>query len=352
MTDVRVLNTYPFGDADRARIAGVSPRVRLVDSGPNTLESVGALRDDEAEVLLSDWPPLEPGGLPRLRWLQSCHAGMNYLLGRPHRGPERPGLGPAAAFWDRLTVTNASGVVNRSMAEYVLSAILLFDQRVPQRRANQERRGWPQDAPGVRALGGSGLRGRRLLIVGYGSTGREVARLASAFGMSISAVKARPDALPDERFHLPGTGDPEGRIPSRIVGPEALADAARDADILVNALPLTSGTAGLITAEVLAALPEGAWLISVGRGGAIDEDALLAALQARHLGAAMLDVTAREPLAPDHPLWSAPGAFITPHVAGASEAEWSFLADLVVANLERYLAGERLWNVVDPTRGY
>ena len=122
----------------------------------------------------------------------------------------------------------------------------------------------------------------------------------------------------DPSYRVPGTGDPDGSIPERIVGVDALAEVAREADYLVLTLPLTAASRGLIDAAVLAALPPTAWLINVSRGALVDEDALLEALRAGRLAGAVLDVVGEEPLPPDSPLWDAPNVTITPHVSGAT----------------------------------
>jgi phosphoglycerate dehydrogenase-like enzyme len=163
------------------------------------------------------------------------------------------------------------------------------------------------------------------------------------------AVKPRPEIRRDPSFRVPGTGDPDGSIPARIVGVDALVEVAREADYLVLALPLTPQSRGIVDRTVLAALPATAWLLNVSRGALVDEIALLEALRAGRLAGAILDVFGKEPLPLDHPLWDAPNVTITPHVSGATD---QFLDDLVLENVRRYLAGEPLLNPVDPDRGY
>ena len=140
-----------------------------------------------------------------------------------------------------------------------------------------------------------------MTLVGYGSVGREVARLAQPFGVRILAVKARPDERIDTGFRLPGTGDPDGVIPERIVGLERLADVVEEADYVVVAAPSTAETRGVLGAAILAALPPDAWLINVGRGDIFNEPALIDALRGRPSGGAILDVTGVEPLDAEEP---------------------------------------------------
>jgi phosphoglycerate dehydrogenase-like enzyme len=232
------------------------------------------------------------------------------------------------------------------MAEYVSAAILRLNQPARAWSADQVAHRWPpSDDQRMASL----ARGRTAVIVGYGSIGREVARQLDALGLRILAVKPRPDLRTDSSYRVPGTGDPDGSIPSRIAGVEALVDVVRDADYLILTLPLTPDSQAIVGREVLAALPSRAWLINVSRGALVDEPELIAALQAGRLAGAVLDVAGQEPLPSESPLWEAPNVVITPHVSGATT---EFLDDLVVENVRRYLAGEPLLNLIDPNRGY
>jgi phosphoglycerate dehydrogenase-like enzyme len=167
--------------------------------------------------------------------------------------------------------------------------------------------------------------------------------------MRIVAIKPHPDTRADASYRVPGTGDPDGSIPERIVGDDGLLDAAHEADILVLTMPLTDASRGVIGREVLAALPQRAWLINVSRGALVDEPALLEALREGRLAGAVLDVFGEEPLPADSPWWDAPNVIVTPHASGHT---LRFFDELVVENVRRYLAGEPLLNPVDPERGY
>jgi phosphoglycerate dehydrogenase-like enzyme len=190
-----------------------------------------------------------------------------------------------------------------------------------------------------------------VVLVGYGSIGREVARLARAFRMRVVAVKARPDQRSFRGFAEPGTGDPDGSLPEAIVGNDRLAEAVAGARWVVISLPLTDATRRLVDAAVLDAIPADAWLVNVGRGAVVDEDALVARLHAGSIGGAVLDVFSQEPLPADHPLWSAPNAILTPHLSGGRD-RFDVLAKLTAQNLRRLLAGEPLVNEVALARGY
>jgi len=292
---------------------------------------VPELEDAELEVLIAGDLPRSA---PRLRWIQAPTAGVERLIGRIPAG---------------IVLTNARGVYAPAMAEYVMWAVLQATQDAEARRRLQRARRWPDDE---KAVLGRRLRGLTMVVAGYGAVGREVARLASATGMRVVAIKARPEVTRYDGFSVAGTGDPEGVIPERILGVDRLAEAARLADFLVLTMPATSQNRGMVGPEVLAALPPGAWVVNVGRGTVLDQPALVEALRSGHLGGAVLDVFDQEPLSRRSPLWKLPNVVLTPHVSGADALGRTELAALICANLRHYMAGEPMLNVVDFGRGY
>ena len=314
------------------RLRALSPDLDIIDATADEAFDIDALADTEVEIIVGRRVPADLARVPRLRWLQVGSAGVDHLAGDPP--------------WARgVTVTNGRGVFAVPIGEYVSGAILRINQPIRRWAADQLAHHWPVDDE----RGASIVRGQTAVLVGYGSTGREVARQLAALGLRILAVKPRPEVRGDSSYRVPGTGDPDGSFPDRIVGVDALTDVAREADYLVLTLPLTAESRGLIDEAVLAALPRTAWLINVSRGALVDEGALLSALGAGRLAGAVLDVFAEEPLPPDHPLWDAPNVTITPHVSGATT---QLRDDLVVENVRRYLAGEPWLNLVDPECGY
>jgi phosphoglycerate dehydrogenase-like enzyme len=329
---VRVLNMFPLGDADRQRLAAVSPRLEIEHREMSAMED---LVDPEVEVLIANHSP-EPSRTPKLRWLQVGSAGVDHLI-------------PAAPWNHGLLVTNARGVYAVPLAEYVMTAILSASQKVDRRRAVQQGGRWPESEVEYEA---HGIRGRTVVIVGYGATGREVARLASAHGMRVLAVKARPELRADTSFRLAGTGDPEGSIPERIVGLDELEVVARQADYLALTLALTPRSRGLISRKVLQSLPAHAWVVNVARGAVVDEGSLIEMLAEGRLAGAWLDVFTKEPLPDDSPMWKLPNVTLTPHLAGGDDNSWSVLTDLLIENFRHYLNGEPLLNVIDPEREY
>jgi len=328
-----VLVTLALREEAVRRIEAVSPDVR-VDYRP-TLDraALDTLADPTLEAIVGEYAPRDRRSVPRLRWLQLGSAGVDHHLADP---PWRDGL----------VVTNARGAYAVPIAEYVLGAVLGINLPIDSWTVDQAARRWPAyDALPVGRI----LRDQVAVLVGYGSIGREVARLLAAAGVRIVAVKARPENLRDTAWRVPGTGDPDGLIPERIVPPEGLAEVAGEADYLVLTAPLTSRSRGIVDERVLARLRPSAWLINVSRGALVDDGALFDALRSGRLGGAVLDAFREEPLSPDSPFWDAPNVRVTPHVSGSS---WTYLTDLVLENLRRYLGGEPLLNVVDPVREY
>jgi phosphoglycerate dehydrogenase-like enzyme len=331
-----VLDGYPLDAAQRKRIEGAAGRLSVVHHEIDDQAQLDALDGSAVEVLMADFIPTDLSAWPRLRWLQYSGAGVDALA--------------EAAPWSKgLIVTTASGGNAVAIGEYVLGWLLHLSQQIGARLDNHRGRSW---ADTRMELGGYGLRGRTLTIVGYGSVGREVARLARSFGVRILAVKARPGDRPDPGYRWAGTGDPDGSIPDRIVAVEQLGEVVGLADYVLVAAPLTPATRGVLGRGVLAALRPDAWLINIGRGDIFDERDLIEMLRERRFGGAILDVAWREPLESSNALWTMPNVVVTPHVAGLSATTWDALADLFAENLARYVAGEPLLNVVDADRGY
>jgi phosphoglycerate dehydrogenase-like enzyme len=179
------------------------------------------------------------------------------------------------------------------------------------------------------------LRGQTLCVVGLGDIGRTVVRAARAFDMRVVGVSRAGRPVPGAHA---------------VHRTAALRRVLATADFAVLTVPLTPDTRGLVGAAELAAMKPGAWLINVARGPIVDEAALIAALRARRIGGAVLDVFDEEPLPPEHPLWALDNAVVTPHISGPSTPDE--IAPIFADNLRRYLAGRPLRFQVDARRGY
>jgi len=259
-------------------------------------------------------PAVPPGGWPRdLRWIQSASTGMDFY---------------PRWFLDGAPVTCARGVSAVPIAEFVLAAVLAFEKRLDAIRL----RG-PEDW--IRTPLGS-LPGKILGLVGYGAIGRAIATRAAAFGLRVGAVRRSGWAVPE-----PG-----------VEGFGRLEELIAVSDHLVLALPLTGESRGLVGGGLLARAKPGLHLVNIARGGLVDQDALLAAIEAGRIGGATLDVTEPEPLPAGHPFYRHPAIRLTPHLSWIDPAVEERLADKIVANLDAYARGEPLRDVVDVGAGY
>jgi phosphoglycerate dehydrogenase-like enzyme len=248
-----------------------------------------------------------------------------------------------------VVVTNARGVFSRPIAEHVLLMILAISRRLPQLLELQGERTW-------QPLEGRELRDLTVGIVGYGSLGRAVASLATAFGCRIVALRRHPDAALPSPAPRAGRGDDDlfavEPIVARVYGPSGLRDLVAESDVVVLAAPLTSETDGLIDEATIGAMRRDAWIVNVARGRLIDDHALIRALTEGRIGGAALDTFRDEPLPQDSPLWELPNVIVTPHTSWSSARVLDRSVELFCDNLRRYRAGEPLRNVVDRAAGY
>jgi phosphoglycerate dehydrogenase-like enzyme len=293
------------------------------------------------DIRISDWPPatdalavadaavlwtMKPEWLeaaPRLRWVHTGGAGIEGL--------------PLADLAARgVTLTNNSGIHVPNMPEHVLALMLAFARRLPTLIRCQTRHEWRDEATHREVFD---LEGQRVLLVGMGDIGLGLGERAAALGMAIEGLRRR------ESLDAPA-------FVERVWPVASLRAALSNADHVVNSLPMTSETRGMFDAAAFAAMKPGAFFYNVGRGGTVDQDAMIAALQTGHLGGAGLDVTDPEPLPADSPLWDMEQVIITSHTSGASPRYWERATRLIEENLGLWLAGERLRNTVDLHAGY
>ena len=279
--------------------------VRLVPPEPAPVPDLAEF-DLVVPFMRTRTPLLEALGGPRgrLRVIQTLTAGVDWLVGRV---PEH------------VIVCNARGVYDTPLAEWVVGAILAMQRGLVEARDAQARRTWE-------ALEPPELAGRRVVILGLGSIGTAIADRLRPFGVEVIGV---------------GRTARDG-----VRGLSELDEVLPDADILVNMLPLTSSTRGLLNARRLALLPDGALVVNGGRGRTIETTALVEELQAGRIRA-VLDVTDPEPLPADHPLWGLPNVLISPHMAGDSTETAIRAVELAGDQIRRFAAGEPLLNQVD-----
>jgi phosphoglycerate dehydrogenase-like enzyme len=293
------------------RIRSIAPGagVRLVPRSDVSQADVNA-----ASIIFGRVNPKLLGNAPNLRWLQLSSAGADGFLD----------IHP-----DTL-LTKASGTFGIPIAEWVIGSMLMLTRNLHRYRDQQHRAIW-KSISGAREVYGSTVG-----IVGLGDIGQEVAKRAAPLGCRILGCR---------RTNGPAPAHVEAVFPLEALLPQV--------EFLVLALPGTPENDRLITGERLAQMRRGAYLINVGRGASIDEEALIEALRSGHLAGAALDVTTVEPLPPDSPLWQMEQVIISPHASFISlEGNTERRLAIFCENLRRYVAGERLHNLVDRTVGY
>ena len=261
----------------------------------------------------------------RLRWIHVSAAGVTPLLF------------PALVESD-VVLTNGRGLHSVAMAEHTLGVILAFARKLHLARDAQRERRWTQKDLWSQSPPFSFLAGGTLGLVGFGTVGRALAERARPLGLEVIAVRRHPAADP-------APADAQW-------GPERLGELLARADWLVLAPALTAETRGLIGAAELSRMKPSAVLVNLGRGGLVDEQALIEALRERRLAGAALDVFAEEPLPESSPLWEMPQVILTPHISGLGPRYWDRAVDQFASNLRALLAGDPLENVVDKRAGY
>ena len=261
----------------------------------------------------------------KLKWIHSTATAVHALMSPELRVSD-------------IVVTNARDVHGPVVAEHAMALIFALAKRLPQAMHYQQQKHWAQQDLWDAEVPPGELRGATLCILGVGGIGRPLAGLAKAVGMRVVGVREHAgknvDGV-DEMF-----------------GFEQTDEALQPADFVVLALPVTPKTERLMNAERLAQLKRGAYLINVGRGALIDEPALIDALQKKSFAGAALDVTTREPLPPDSPLWQMDNVLITPHVAGLTDQMWERHYHTFTENLRRFQQNQSLLWVVDKKLGY
>jgi len=302
------------------RIRDISPRITVI-AEPEFRAQPSLL--SEADVLYTPRIDAEKvASAERLRWVQTFGAGVEWLLT------------PEVRRREELRITNASGIHAQPIAEHAFGFVLMFARQLHRAVRLQNASTWDstQLSEGVSTLAGATLG-----IVGLGAIGGRVAQIAAAFGMRVIALKRAPGSAPGVE---------------RVFGPAQLVPFLKEAEYLVNALPLTPETRGFFGPREFSAMRSDAVLINIGRGGTVQTDALVEALRTRSIAGAALDVVDPEPLPADHPLWALDNVILTPHYSGAHPGYVQRASAIFLENLARFVAGGELVNLVDKHAGY
>jgi len=302
------------------RARDISPRINVVTEHEFRARPAWL---NEADVLYTQrMAPEQVAAAERLRWVQTFGAGVEWLLT------------PSLRRRENLLVTNARGIHAQPIAEHVFGLVLMFARQLHRAVRQQTARSW--DGAALQA-DVSTLSGATLGIVGLGAIGRKIATIAGAFGMRVVALKRTASAAPGVE---------------RVFGPGQLVPFLKEAEYVINTLPLTSQTRGYFGTQEFLAMRSDAVFINIGRGATVQTEALVRALHTGGIAGAALDVTDPEPLPADHPLWAMDNVILTPHYAGAHPGYVQRASAIFLENLARFVAGDELTNLVDKHAGY
>lgn len=337
-TPIDVLITTAFPDELIEPLRQISPRLHITVQPTRNPEDISPEVWNRVEVLYTDRLLPEASVVPNLRWVQVHYAGIDHVVGHPLlKKPD-------------LTVTSLSGAAAPQVAEHAVLMMLALGHKIPELHVFQYKAEWAKDR--WERFKPQELRGSTVGIIGYGSIGREIARLLQPFEVKILAAKRDVMHPEDDGYMAPGLGDPGGDLFTRLYPITALKSMVKKCDFVVVCVPLTEETTGLIGAEELAAMKSSACLVDVSRGGVIQQQALVDVLRDKKIAGAALDVFAEEPLPPTSPFWKLPNVLISPHISGISSYYNQRAVEMFGANLKRYLSGEELFNRYQSEWGY
>ncbi len=327
---VNVLATTPIEQEYIDQIAAVSPRIKVRDvsnlcrADYEGSEAPGGEFDGilaEGNVIYGHRLPRDfASRMPQLKWVQVMSAGVDRFLDT--------GLRQSPAI-----LTNVSGIHATPIGEFVLEQMLMFAKGAARCFEMKQNKQWGRFTSTV-------LRGKTVGVIGLGEIGREVARLSKAFGMRVIATRRSTKR------------ETRARNVDVLLPSDGLHRVLAESDFVVIALPYTKETDSVIGRAEFEAMKTSAYIINIGRGRIIDEDAMVDALSENRIAGAGLDVFATEPLPSSSKLWELPNLHFSPHVSGGMEDYNAQATDLFCRNMERFLAGRRLFNVVGKRRGY
>ncbi len=290
--------------------------VTLIDGGGNFAE-VG-----DSEVVVAWCNPRLIDAAENMRYFHILSAGID-------RCTDVPDIAERG-----FVATNSQKAASETIAEHAIAMMLALTRNLHHFRSAQADSRWARDV----SVPAQSVKGKTMLVLGLGGIGNQVAKRAHGLGMRVYGTRNSSRSGPDYVARV-GLADETEML-------------AKEAHVVVNALPLTDATRGIVGASFFAAMPAGSYYVSVGRGGTTSTDALMAALTSGKLNGAGLDVTDPEPLPDDHALWQQPNVIISPHVAARSDLSRRNTMLIARENLRRYVRGEKLLNQVDLARGY
>jgi len=330
MESLNVIATSAISDQCMQQISGVSPKIKLTNvSDLFHAERRGdAISKGKLDALLAEVEVLFSFRLPqnvitrspKLKWVQVMTAGVDRFL-------------DTEMLKSSVVMTNASGIHATPIGEFVLGLMLMFVKQSALCFQLKQEKQWRRFTTSV-------LRSKTVGVVGLGSIGHEVARLAKAFGMRVLATRRSTKQVG------------QAQCVDIMLPLEQLRQLLAESDFVVLAVPLTTETAKLIGGKELRAMKPTAHLINIASGGVVDEEALVRALDEGWIAGAGLDVFTTEPLPPENRLWEFPNTILSPVVSGGMEDYVIQVTELFSENLRRYLDGKKLFNVVNKKKGY
>ncbi len=335
---IEVLVTVPFSETLIRKMSSISPKVNISAFNAQSIHDIPTEVWNKIEILYTGNILPLPEIVPNLSWIQFHFAGIDRYLEEPI--VKKPGI----------QITTLSGAAAPQIAEHVLAMMLAMSRKLPSLLNNQRNSGWPKDR--FDRFEPFELNGRTVGIIGYGSIGRQIARLLQPFGVEILATKQNVMDPQDHGYIQEGFGDRDGDLVKRLYPPQALKSMLKECNFVIVTVPLTKQTLNLINSKTLSELKPGSYLVDISRGGIVNINDVIDALKSGQLFGAALDVFPDEPLPQNSPLWQTPGMIISPHISGGSQFYDERAANLFEENLQRYLTGLPLYNLFDPNRGY
>ncbi len=306
----------PAAYVDAIAKAGLAERV-MVETLSRMETPTQAQRADTEAMLAWGAPPGLLPNMAKLRWVQALTAGVEGWMALPDLPPN-------------LTLTCARGTHRESMPENIFGALFYLTKPYAAAVEDQKTSKWTRRVA-------TPLSGKTLGILGLGAIGQDVARIANSLGMRVIGTRRGSAKLPDLAEVLP---------------PERTDEVLAQSDFVLLLLPATPDTDNFINAQRLAKMKPTAWLLNFGRGQLIADADLIAAVQSKQIAGAVLDVFRQEPLPVEHPFWTTAGIIVLPHIGGGHPTRDSTVARLFVDNLQRFLDGKPMKEVVDRTAGY
>jgi D-2-hydroxyacid dehydrogenase (NADP+) len=302
-----------------ASLSNISEKVKI---------NICPKRDDlipclpQTEILITLFVPPEAEMIqlaPKLKWIQALTAGVDFL--------------PLSQIKEQgIMLTCGRGIHKIYIAEYAIAAMINLARNFHQMFGNQLKAKWDRSVPQDE------IHGRIAGIIGLGSIGQEIARKASTLGMQVIGVKNNPQPLAEV---------------DRVYGPNEMAEVFKQSDYVINLLPGTPATTGLLDKKFFSAMRRSACFINLGRGSTVNQADLIEALRTKTIRALVSDVYEQEPLPEDSPLWHLDNVILTPHIAGVSPQYLDRALDIIRHNLPVYVnRSGTMMNVVDLNKGY